>query len=348
MKTTLKTILLLILVIVFGSIQSVSAIEKTKKYHESWAASGVETLNISNKFGEVKFKNEGGSEITIDVLVTVEASSDSKASQLLDQIDVEFGKNGSTVMAETSIENNFRSNREFSIDYVINVPTNKNLIVSNKYGNTVVNKLNANGDFDIQYGNITANELVAATGGKMRLNLAYGKGNIQTAGDINIDISYSNITLGTINDLQLESKYSTIEFDKGRVINIDSKYDKFDFGKVKSVTATTKYSNLKIEYLAASLKIESGYGGVKVSEIAPDFESVSITNSYGQISLGLNSASYTVDATCNYCGISYPEERFKGNRIKENTSFELKGKVGSAGGGTVIINSRYGEIKLGE
>ena len=348
MKTTFKTTLIVILAITFMTAQAVSAVEKTKKYHESWAASGVETLNISNKFGEVKFKNEGGSEITIDVVVTVEASSESKANELLNQIDVDFSKNGSTVMAETSIENNFRSNHEFRIDYVINVPVNKNLIVSNKYGNTVVNKLNANGDFDIQYGNILANELIAPTNGKMNLNLAYGKGNIETTGDINIEISYSNITMGTINDLQLESKYSNIEFEKGRVITIDSKYDKFNFGKVKSVTAITKYSNLRIDYLATSLKIESGYGGIKVNEIAPDFESVSITNSYGQILLGLNNASYSVDASCNYCGISYPEERFKGNKTKENTSFELKGKVGLAGGGTVMIRSRYGEIKLDE
>ena len=347
MKPFKKTaIFFLVLILGFG--QTIYAVEKTKKYHESWAASGVETLNISNKFGEIKFTNEGSSEITIDVLVTVEASSDSKANELLDKIDVDFDKNGSTVMAETTIENNFKSNREFSIDYVINVPTNKNLVVSNKYGNTVVNKLNANGDFDIQYGNINANELIAPNNGRINLDLAYGKGNIETTGDINIDISYSNLTLGTLNDLKLDSKYSTIDFEKGRVIQIDSKYDKFSFGKVKSVTATTKYSNLKIDYLATSLKIESGYGGVKVNEIAPDFESVSITNSYGQISLGLNSASYAVDATCNYCGISYPEERFKGNRMKENTSFELKGKVGSAGGGTVMIRSRYGAIRLGE
>ena len=221
-------------------------------------------------------------------------------------------------------------------------------MVSNKYGNTVVNKLNANGNFNIQYGNITANELIAPASGKMDVHLAYGKGNIETAGNINIDISYSNITLGTINDLQLESKYSGVEFDKAQVVKIESKYDKFNFGKVKSVTASTKYSNLKIEFLASSLKIETGYGGIRVNEIAPDFESVSITNSYGQISLGLNNSSYTIDANCEYCGISYPQERFKGNRMKENNHYELNGKVGSAGGGKVMIRSRYGEIKLME
>ncbi len=179
MKTTFKITAILILVIVVGSGRTVLAEEKTKKYHESWSASSVETLDISNKFGEVKFKNEGGTEITIDVLVTVEASSESKANELLNMIDVEFSKSGNTVKAVTSIENNFKSQRQFSINYEINVPSDKNLIVSNKYGNTIVNKLNANGDFDIQYGNITANELTAPANGKMNIMLAYGKGNIE-------------------------------------------------------------------------------------------------------------------------------------------------------------------------
>jgi hypothetical protein len=34
--------------------------------------------------------------------------------------------------------------------------------------------------------------------------------------------------------------------------------------------------------------------------------------------------------------------------MKENTSFEINGKVGAAGGGNVMIRSRYGEIKLVE
>lgn len=348
MKTTFRITALLILVIILGAGKSVIAEEKTKKYHESWPSAGVETLNISNKFGEVKFKNEPGTEITIDVLVTVEGSSDRKTSEMLDKISVSFSKTGSTVKAETSISNNYNFNGKMSIDYVINTPSDKNLVVSNKYGNTFVNKLNANGEFDIQYGNINANELVAPAGGKMNITLAYGKGNVETAGNLNTDISYSNISMGTINDLILESKYSTVEFDKGHIVQIDSKYDKLNFGRVKSVTATTKYSNIRIDYLASILKIETGYGGIKVAEVAPDFESVSITNSYGQISLGLKNASYTIDAKCEYCGISYPEDRYKGNKMKDGKMYEIKGKVGSAGGGNVVINSRYGEIKLAE
>ncbi len=343
MKTTFKITALLVLVIGLGAGRTTLAVEKTKKYHESWPVSSVETLDISNKFGEVKFKNDGGTEITIDVLVTVEASSDGKANELLNMIDVKFSKSGNVVKAVTSIENNFKSQRRFSIDYTVNVPADKNLRVSNKYGNVVVNKLTGTGEFDVQYGNITA---VSLKGASTRLKLAYGKGNINETGNLETNISYSNITMGETGDLRLNSKYSTVDLDKAKNIQTESRYDKLNFGETVSVKADTKYSQVRIARLTKSLLISSGYGGVKVDKIAPDFESVDITNSYGQISLGLGGTSYNVDARCDYCGISYPQDRFKGNRMKENTSIQLLGKIGSAGGGNVVVKSRYGEIKL--
>ena len=348
MKTTFKFTAIIVFILAIGAGNTVIAVEKSKTYNKTWSVSEIETLNVSNKFGEVLFKNEGGSQITVDVKVTVEASNENKANDLLAKIDVSFSKNGKTAKAETSMENNFKSNKDFSIDYVINIPSDKNLVVSNKYGNTVVNKLNANGNFDIQYGNINANELMAPENGEMNVLLAYGNGSIEKAEDLDLDIKYSNISLGTTRDLMLESKYSNIDFDLSRVVQIESKYDKFDFGKVTSITANTKYTNIKIAYLGSNLKIENGYGGIKVGEVDANFESISITNSYGQISLGLKSADYTVDASCSYCGISYPEDRFKGNRTKENTSYEIEGKVGTGEGGNVYIRSRYGEIKLND
>jgi len=345
MKPTFKIAALFILVILMGASYTTLAIEKTKKYHEAWPESSIENLRISNKFGEIKFKNDGGTEITIDVNVTVESSNESRADDILRKINVSINKNGKTVEAETTLDGNFNGNNRFSIDYIVNVPASKNLWVSNKYGNVVVNQLNAKGEFDVQYGNISA---VSLKGNDITIDLAYGKGNIESGNDMKIDISYSNISVGEIGNLTLESKYSSVDLDKAKNIRAESKYDKFDFDAAESVTAVTKYTQIKIGKLSKSFKIDNGYGGIKIESIDPMFESISITNSYGQISLGLNNASYTIDANCQYCGISYPEERFKGNRMKEDNRSSLNGKIGSAGGGTVKIDSRYGQIKLNE
>ncbi|QGY42910.1 hypothetical protein GM418_04335 [Maribellus comscasis] len=347
MKSKFKFFTILFALGIFSTGLKAFAEEKTKEYHQAWTVNSVQTMEISNKYGEIKINSFGGDSITIDVVITVEAPNEKRANELLEQINIDFGKSGSTASAVTELDNNFKSRQKFSIDYRVNIPSDKNLKVANKYGNTIVNELNADGDFNIQYGNFTANQLNApVSGGDMNLNLAYGKADIGSSNDMGIEVKYSTINLGGAGNLKVESKYSVLNVEESKVVNIESKYDTFEFEEIEALSATTKYSHFKIEELKKRLKIEAGYGGISVDEIADDFESISIENSYGQIKLGLDEASYSLDASCDYCGISYPEDDFVGNRMKENHSQTVKGKVGSGGSGTVYIRSRYGEIKL--
>ena len=46
---------------------AVSAEEKTKEYNESWPVSEVSSLEISNKFGEVRINNDGRGGIDFNV-----------------------------------------------------------------------------------------------------------------------------------------------------------------------------------------------------------------------------------------------------------------------------------------
>lgn len=346
MKLKFRTLNALLVLGLLLFATQISAEEKTKEYNESWPARSMETLEIENKFGEVKITNDGGSTLTIDVVVTVEAPNEKKADELLEQINVKFGKNGNTVKAETVIDSDFKSRNEFSIDYLVNIPSDKNLDISNKYGNTIVNVLNADGKFDIKYGNFTANELNTPSNGSMEINLGYGKADISSSNDLKVNVSYSTMNFGGTDDLNLESKYTVINLGEASSVTAESKYDTFNFEEIESLTANTKYTHIKIEELSKSLNIDAGYGGIRVDEVGDNFESIDISNSYGEISLGLDDSSYSIDAECNYCGISYPEDEFAGNRTNENNTQKVNGKVGTGNGGTVIVKSRYGQIDL--
>lgn len=335
-----------VFLIMVSASTGVIAEEKTKEYNESWAASSVQTLEIDNKFGDIRINNSGGSEVTIDVLITVEAPNEAKADELLDMINVEFDKSGSTVSAETVLDPGFKSRQKFSIDYEVNIPSDKNLDISNKYGNTAVGVLNADGEFNIGYGNFTANELNAPESGKIELNLEYGKSDISSSGDIEVEVKYSTMNFGELDDIILDSKYTVVNIEEASSVSTDSRYDTFNFEEVASVTANSKYSHFKIEELSKSLKIDAGYGGIRVDQVSADFESINITNSYGQIALGLDNANYSLDAECSYCGIDYPDDKFAGDRIKDNNTRIVKGKVGTNNGGVVVLKSRYGNIKL--
>lgn len=343
-KVRIFAVLFLLVALVCGN-ETVAA-EKTKEYHESWPASSVQTLEVNNRFGDVNVTHKGGSEVSIDVVVTVESGNERRAEELLDQITVSFSKTGNTVTAETHLSSDFKTNQQFSIDYEVNIPPDKNLNISNKYGNVFVNELNASGTFDIQYGNFNANQLNTPSSGALKLNLAYGKGGVENANDMTVTVQYSTLNFGQLNDLNLNSKYNVINLDQANSVEADSKYDTFNFGKLASLSAETKYTRIQIDELSKSLKVDAGYGGIKVGKVDSGFDFVSVTSSYGQISLGLGNASYSLDASCNYCGISYPENNFSGDRMSENQSRKVKGKVGSGTGGTVFVESKYGQIKL--
>jgi len=345
----MKSIFRLTIVLLLFSTTLVNAAgaEFSKQYRKGWLKSGVTALQITNKFGEVKVNDAGGDSITIKVLITIDNASESRAKELMNKIHISLQKTGGLVMGETEIEENFRGNNSFSIDYLINVPKDRDLTINNKYGNVIVNELEAKGSFDVSYGSMTAGKMKAPAGNPIKIIISYGKATLETINDANMEFKYSKLYADEISQMILDTKYSTVNLHKASTITLDSKYDGINIDEIDKLKSVSKYTNYKIGLLNGSLDLDTGYGSMKINKVGAKFDKIQITNSYGGINIGLNELSYKLKADCDYCDVNYPETRYKGNRIRENHSFSLDGNVGT-GGGTVSINSRYGGVKLTE
>lgn len=344
MKRKYNYIVALLVAISFSI--AATAQETTRRFSKSWPVSEVETLEIINKFGEVKISDRGGSQVTIEVVVTVEGP-ESRAKALLDDITVSFGSLGSKATAETKMASSFKSRGKFSIDYTVSIPASKNLNITNKFGNVVMQDLTGKGNFDIGYGNLTAGQLNTPGSDGFRLNLEYGKADAESMKDGRVSLSYSKMFVKSAENVLLESKYSTMNIDNLNSLRVDSKYDTFNFGKLVSLEGDSKFTNYRIAIIEKRLKLVSGYGTVRVDHIPSDFELIDVNSSYAQISLGIdNNAAYQIYATCDYCSIDYPQSNFVGNRMKENTRQTIDGKIAGGTKGKVRVESRYGNIKL--
>lgn len=319
--------------------------EFTKEHHFAYTKDAVESLKITNKYGQVTISDQGGDSITIDVTVMVEHASENKAEYLLDQIEIDVRKSGSKLIAETEIGTSFKSKQNFKINYNINIPADRALEIINKYGNVVLDELNASGNFTIDYGNITAGNMQAPDGESISLSLAYSKADFQDVNRLGAEIKYSKLYMGASESVILESRYSTIDASKIGNLKFDSRYDGVSIDELGKLKAESKYTNYSIDRLHSDLILDNGYGSVRVESVSSNFNLIDITNNYGGIRLGLGDANYKIDAECDYCGIVYPSEKYVGNRIKDNHNMKLQGNVGE-GGGKIVINSRYGSIKL--
>lgn len=339
---------LTIALLIFSTmLASAFGADYTKQYRKGWTKSSVTALKITNKFGEVKINDTGGDSVTIKVIITIDNPSSGRAKELLDKISITFGKNGGLVTAETEIEDNFRSKQSFSINYLVNIPKDRELNITNRYGNVIVNELEAKGYFEVNYGSMTAGKMKAPVGNPVQIIVNYGKADLETINDANLEFKYSKLYADEINNLVLDTKYSTVNIHKTGHLTLDSKYDGFSIDEIGSLKSISKYTNYKIGLLTESIDLDTGYGSVRIAKVAAKFNKIRIINSYGGINIGLNELSYKLKAECDYCDVNYPEDRYKGNKIRDNHRFTLDGNVGN-GTAEVSITSRYGGVKLFE
>jgi len=344
MKSILRLTFAL-LILSSSMLVSAAGSEYTKNIKKAWAKGSVSALKVTNKFGEIKINDLGGDSVTIKVVITIDNSSENRAKDLMDKIQIEFQKTGGLVSAETQIQEDFKSKQSFTIDYLINIPKDRDLDINNRYGNVVVNDLEAKGTFNISYGSLTAGHLKAPSGSPIAIQVNYGKADIETINHAVMEFKYSKLYIGEIDQLVLEMKYSTLNLHKIKNLTLDSKYDGVNIDEIDNLKSVSKYTNYKIGLLMGSFDLDTGYGSVRIDKVDSKFDEIKIVNSYGGINIGLNDLSYELKADCSYCEVDYPEDRYKGDRIRENQNFSLDGNVGT-GGGSVTINTRYGGVKL--
>lgn len=338
----------LALLLATSTLISSAKADYTKNIKKAWPKSAVSALKITNKFGDIKINDMGGDSVTIKVIITVENPSESNARDLIGRINVDFDKSGGLVSAETVMEENFRSRQKFSINYQVNIPKNKDLDISNKYGSVVIQDLEAKGTFNVSYGSMTAGNIKVPSGSPAVININYGGADIESLNEAAMVFKYSKLNGGDFGRLNLDTKYSPgINLHKVNNLELDSKYDNINIDEIGNLRSESKYSSYKIGLIHENFDLNTGYGSVRIDEVDPKFKTIKIENSYGGINIGLNNLAYEVNAECSYCDVDYPQDRFKGNKVKDNQRFSLDGRVG-VGGGTITINSRYGGVKLGD
>lgn len=340
-----KFSLTIALLLVTTLFVSAARADYTKNIKKGWPKNAVSALKVTNKFGEIKINDLGGDSVTIQVIITVENPSESKARDLINKISIDFDKSGGQVIAETRIEEDFRSKQSFTIDYVINIPKDRELDITNRYGNVIIKELEAKGTINVSYGNLNAGRLKVPSGSPAIVNMSYGKADIESINDATMVFKYSKLYGGTITHLNMDSKYSEVNLQRINNLRMDSKYDAINIEEIGNLKAGSRYTNYKIGLLHENFDLDTGYGSVRIDKVDSKFSNIRIINSYGGINIGLNDLSYQLKADCSYCNVDFPSDRYKGNRIRDNQNFSVDGNVGN-GGGKVTISSRYGGVKL--
>ena len=349
--TIMKTLAFKLIIIGFFSlIFNTAKADYVKNIHKSWGINKIQALNIESKFSNINIVNTRDDSVTIDVEIEIKRLSDNNAEYLANQIDFHFSLSGGTIYAKTEFSDRFKTKQEFNITYTINIPTDRNLFVENKYGNVTMGDLNALGEFEIQYGNIQGQDLKAPENEKIKLEVKYGSSSFDAINNLYAEIGYGKLFADAVEKANFDTQYSIIKVDKIGKAVAESKYDHYEIDKVDELSIESKFTGWSIDRLTNKLYIDTQYGDVDIDDVGEGFEKIDVENSYGNIMIDIPStASYQLESECYYCRIRYNDNAEVIKSIQENNHQYIKANVGKGQpAARVKIESRYGKVSLKE
>jgi hypothetical protein len=332
-----------------GVAREKGTVEKKKSVIKIYDASGKDQLTLDNQFGQVKVNLWDKNEVRVDITITANSNSDSRAQQFLDGVEIIDKKDGNQISIRTEIQRTNNQNNSWNwgnnkgeknfvqIDYNVSMPKNMPLTVKNRFGNTSIPVFRAPLVAVTKYGNFSATELV---GSKNNIDVAYGKADIQEMLNGNLDIAYS-----------------TLELDKANNIVLVNKFGKMKIGEVETLDGRISYSGGRIGTLKGSSKIKLDFsGGFRIDQLLESADNVDIQANYSSVVIPMDKNDCHFDVTVSYGGFKYPADRkvtFSQNdddrddsRHGYRSTKQYVGKLGNGGRTKLKVVSKFGEVSL--
>lgn len=288
-------------------------ITETTKLTKEYDVSADSKLQLDNQFGDIDVYTWSENKIVIEVIISVDATSDEFARKAIDKIDIDFDQNGKIVSAKTlnNLAKTGKSIKEFHIDYKVRMPASNDLDVVNTFGDVSLDKLYGIAKLKVEHGTVNVGKL---TNPRCVLDVTFGRLTVNELTTAEVVIRHSDLNLNFANNLMLDSRFS--------------------IANVKKVSG--------------GIFIKDSHGTVTVSEMAEGFENVNVKGDFSNVNLNFHaSSSYMLDIDQTLSTINYPRNA---STIKKSASYDSaiqSAKVGRGNpSGTVIVKSNHSTISF--
>ncbi|MFO7935923.1 MAG: DUF4097 family beta strand repeat-containing protein [Bacteroidales bacterium] len=337
------SLLLLLAIVVF----SLNAQDARREFAQSYDVREGVTLSMDTRYSDVEILAWEDNVVDILVEVEVEAPSDSRAREILEEARVEINRSGNTITVETGWSEGSGKDVKKELHVTVRAPSYLNVDIENSYGDLFVQEISGLALLDLKYSNLKAGRLSRGDQEPYnRIEFAYSNGTIDEAGWIELEIAYSDMEINSSERLFVESKYAKLNGAKAGRIETEGTYDKYTFDEIGSFAAELKYSGLKFGVLTRSLELESSYANVLIQNLSGEFESVDASLSYGNITMDVdNGTAFRLEGESKYGKIRVgPEGNL--NRMKDGPTVKVSGTVGSNPRATINVTTKYGNIDI--
>jgi hypothetical protein len=304
------------------------------------------TLDVNNKYGKIEIVNWDKDSAMIEAFLMIQTSNPTRMAKLRNSIDFDFSVNNHYIIAKTIFISNGNaiisgirnlaesivySGDEVKIDYVVTIPKNINLRITNKYGDVYADDIEGDIKITVANGGLKANTLT----GNVSVDLSFGDGTINRMSKGRVTLAYADFTLKESNQLTLDSKSSKISIENCESLKLQSRHDKLQLGSLNFLTGETDFSNIWISALTEEMNLNTKFGSISTDCIRKGFSFVNINSELTDINMFFERGSmFQYDITYfKDAFIRLPKEAVKSEEKFASGNMTLKlnyGHIGSA------------------
>lgn len=330
----LKTaILVFISAILISPAFSAKRSDYNKPINKEFKINQGALLSINCEFTDIKAINWDKDVISIEVNITVDAKNEDKAQDRFERVNVDIQGDASKVSIYTSLDNSYFGNQNNNIDIevLIYYPEHIQLDLDNEFGNSIFEDISGSVNAEVAYGNFIADQLTST---ELDLDAEFGKIEVNRFQGGSVEVAYGGFTAEVAGVLKLNSEFSSNDIDQVERLELKSAYDKVYLGQVNTALIEQEFSSLRIEKLKKQLLLETAYGSLKLNEIAPNFEMITIESEFTGITLRFaKDPSFAFKVSAEMGDFNYPKELARITMLeKEMFELDLEGYFGNAKG----------------
>ncbi|MBW3127480.1 hypothetical protein [Hymenobacter profundi] len=333
------------------------AVEKSRKLSRTFAAVPGKTYALETRYGRVQINTWSRKEIRTDVEVITRASTDEKAQQLQDMIQVQLLANDPAT-GGVSARSRFglmpkecwSKRRIYEVNYTIWLPKNTPLKLQNTFGEISINgDLTGSTDLAVHYGQLRAGRL---DGAQNAVRVSNGQATVAYARAATIDACYSRLRLNAGKTIELRNNYSDIDMGTVQDLTVHSKYGDVVLGTVHSLSGSSGFSKFSIDKLDNKLDMKVQYcPAFEVRNTGKNFRQINLDGGYSTFLLNFAAdAGFNFDVNTDHGKLLVDKEMVKVASEESNeASSDTQGSFGAVqarNASNVNIKVRYGNVSF--
>lgn len=320
--------------------------EKEKTISKTFETSAEALTQISNSYGNINVYLWNENKVAIQVKIKVSGYNEAKVTERLKVISATFDGNASKVSAKTTFsgKNWSTNNMNYEINYIVKIPRNGSINLTNKYGNIAVENLNGTASIDCQYGSVTLGTLKNKSN---QITLAYSQNSsVEFIENVQLKCSYSKIDCKQANQVTFNGNYNTFTSQNTKTLQMATNYTKVNIKNSQKLSVDGNYLTLNFGEISQSATIDSNYSSIQMT-MTNKTDQLLINGNYSHSKISCApDAAFDFDFMVGYgsfkeeLGLKYTE------KYEKNTSKSYNGYFNSPGKSKLKITTNYGNIQL--